>query len=150
MQSLPDGYQYPYTDWPLHVTLADVFAIGLAGQDVVGKLAAFASQQKPFTTTAGQDTFFGPNGETRVTLIDMSPELLALHNNLIDLLEDNGVVFNVPEYTRAGFLAHATVGSHGRLQQGDTVRFDSLTLIDMFPDQDPYQRKVLGTYTFVG
>jgi hypothetical protein len=37
------------------------------------------------------------------------------------------------------------VQKHARLNEGDAVTFNALTLIDMLPGEDPYQRKVLKT-----
>jgi 2'-5' RNA ligase len=36
---LPDGHEYSMKDWPLHVTLADVFAIQGDPSDLLKKLA---------------------------------------------------------------------------------------------------------------
>lgn len=148
MEPLPDGTEYSRFEWPLHVTLADVFAIDLAGQNIMQKLTLFAARQKPFATTAGDDALFGPNRQTRVTLLQTTLKLQSLHDRLIDLLAENGATFNSLQFTKSGFKPHATVGSHGRLNTGDTVHFSALTLIDMFPDHDPHNRRVLGTFKF--
>lgn len=146
IEPLPDGTEYSRFEWPLHVTLADVFAVDLAGKDVLRKLADFATSQQPFATTADHDDFFGPDKQTRVTLLRSTPELQTLHNGLINLLTENDAVFNTPEFTKTGFKPHATVGSNGRLQPSETVHFNALTLIDMFPDKDPHNRRVIGTF----
>jgi hypothetical protein len=36
----------------------------------------------------------------------------------------------------------------GQLQIDDIVTFDSITLVDMFPDENPCQRRILGTVHF--
>lgn len=146
MQPLPDGTEYSRFEWPLHVTLADVFAVDLTGRGMMQQLADYAASLQPLTTTAGDDALFGPKHQTRVTLLRNTPQLQSLHDGLIDLLTKNGATFNTPEFTKSGFKPHATVGSTGRLHTGDTVHFNALTLIDMFPDHDPHNRRVLGTF----
>jgi len=61
------------------------------------------------------------------------------------LLEQGDLKLNDPQLAREGFLSHATVQKHARLNKGDRVTFNALTLIDMFPDENPYQRRVVKT-----
>jgi len=41
-------------------------------------------------------------------------------------------------------LPHSTVQSYKRLNKGDEVIFSALSIVDFFPDKDPYQRKILA------
>lgn len=148
LEDLPEKFEYDWKSWPLHVTIADVFAIDWPVDMLCSKLKELASQQSPFTTTALNDEFFGPNKEVRVVLIDKTKQLAQLHADAVQLLEPGGVIFNNPQYRGEGFLPHSTVQSHVRLHQGDTVSFNALSIIDMFPNNDPYRRKVITTIPF--
>lgn len=101
--------------------------------------------QPPILAKVVADEWFGEDKNVHVMLLEKPDELQALHDRIIDLLETHGVAFNHPEYTRGGFVAHSTVQKSKRLQFGETVAFDAVTLIDMFPDENPYRRKVLGS-----
>ena len=61
------------------------------------------------------------------------------------MLEKGDLKLNDPQFAGTGFVPHSTVQKHARLHEGDQVIFDALTIIDLFPDDNPYQRKVLKT-----
>jgi len=148
LEPIPEGTEYDWREWPLHVTIADVFAINWDASILLEKLSEFAQDHPSATAVVGDDTFFGPEKQTRVALLRASPELLALHTDVVNLLKQGGVVFNHPEFTERGFLPHSTVQAHARVNKGDTVTFDALTLIDLFPHEDPYRRKIIKTIPF--
>ena len=143
LEDTPEGAEYSANEWPLHVTIADTFSIDWQGGKLLDKLTELLARHKTALSKASRDEYFGPKKETQVTLLDMSQDLLDLHNDLINFLKKAGALFNDPQYSGSGFRAHATVQSHARLQAGDLVKFNELTLIDMFPKGDPYQRKLL-------
>ncbi|HEY5805959.1 MAG TPA: 2'-5' RNA ligase family protein [Candidatus Saccharimonadales bacterium] len=135
--------EFDTADWPLHVTLADVFATDRAGTTIEAKLAEMLAAQPPVATVAGKETTLGT---TSVVLLDKNKALLELHDHLITLLEANGAVFNAPEFTREGFLPHCTVQRTGRLQNGDRLKIDTIALVDMFPDNNWQRRKVISIF----
>lgn len=148
LEDLPEGFEYDWKNWPLHITIADVFAIDWSVDTLTTKLKETLSNQSPFTASVLNDEFFGPNREVRVTLINKTAELTQLHLQVVQLLEEGSVVFNNPHYNGDGFLPHSTVQSHMRLHQGDIVTFNALSIVDMFPDNDPYRRKIIKTIPF--
>lgn len=91
--------------------------------------------------------FFGDQGQVQVVLLNRSDSLVELHQDVLTTLEDGGLKLNDPQFARDGFLPHATVQKHARLNKGDRVQFTALSIVDMFPDEDPYKRKVLRTIT---
>lgn len=135
------------TDWPLHVTLADVFAIDRDKTNIEAKLAELLAGQPHVITHV---TKAATLGITPVVLLERSKDLIALHIRIADLLEMNGAKFNSPEFARKGFLSHSTVQARGQLDVGDKVSIYSLTLIDMFPDGDWQRRKILSTFGLQG
>lgn len=142
LEDRPVGYEFTSTDWPLHSTIADTFAVNYTDKLIV-RLKQLASTHKPIQVTAAHDDFFGQQQETQVTILNMNDEILNLHQEIIELLENAGATFNSPQYNKEGFRAHATAQSHARLNEGDSVIFDNLTIVDMFPGKNPYMRKIL-------
>ena len=141
------GDEFEMTDWPIHVTVADVFAIDRRGNDIDTKLAELLAKQPPVTTHATEEATLGT---TPVVLAERNDNLLALHTRIVDLLASNHAEFNTPKFTREGFLPHCTTQKVGRLNSGDELKIDTVTLVDMFPNDDWQQRKVLRTFKLQG
>jgi 2'-5' RNA ligase len=144
LEEMHEGAEYPSSQWPLHVTVADTFAVGWKATDLSEKLSLLSDRHAPSVVTAAHDEHFGPERQTQVTILKVNDELTALHYDVVALLEDAGAVFNNPQYTREGFRAHITVQPHARLDEGDYVMLDNLAIVDMFPREDPYLRKVIS------
>lgn len=138
-----DGLQFPMSAWPLHITLADTFAIDRQTTDIDAKLTALLSQIDAASTRAAENATLGT---TPVVLLEKTPSLLVLHLGIISLLEENGAIFNHPEFTKAGFLPHSTVQKDTRLYAGNHIVIDSISLVDMFPNGDWQQRKIITTF----
>jgi 2'-5' RNA ligase len=147
-EDVPEGTEFSWRDWPLHSTIADVFAIDWNASRMAKELASALVHHPTASSTAMDDTFFGPNQETRVVLLEKTESLVRFHNDVLNVLENGGYKPNNPEFARAGFLPHSTVQKHARLTKGDVVQFNALSIIDMFPNDDPYQRKILATIKF--
>ena len=144
-EDIEDGYEYSSNNWPLHSTVVDTFAIEWSVDDMIARLTELLSEQLIANLEAENDTFFGESGQVQVTLLRRTDSLMKLHLDVIALLEEGGLVLNDPQFARDGFLPHATVQKHSRLDKGDKVRFTALGIIDMFPNEDPYMRQVLKT-----
>ncbi len=149
LEPMNEGDEYTVPDWPLHVTLADVFAIDWSEEELITNYTNEFSKYRSVRTSADNDDWFGKNKQVQVTLLTMNKDLINLHTNVINFLKKGNVRFNAPHVTEKGFKAHATVQSNMRLNKGDTVTIDSLTIIDMFPNNDAYRRKVLKTVQFI-
>ena len=140
-----EGFEYSSDNWPLHSTIVDTFAINWSVNEMVAQLTELLCRHAPAYSTAEEDRLFGENGDIRVTLLDRSESLVALHLNVVTALERGRLILNDPQFARDGFLPHTTVQKHARLNKGDKVRFTALSIIDMFPDADAYKRRVLKT-----
>ena len=147
---LPDGAEFSMQDWPLHVTMADVFKIDASPEEVLGGLGAALATVSPFVVTVTGEDWFGPDRSVHVRLLDKTRELERLHEICVATLEPFGVVFNAPQYMRDGFKPHSTVRADESLAVGESVWFSQLTLIDMFPDADPAKRRIVGNVAFGG
>jgi hypothetical protein len=144
-EDLPEGTQFSSSSWPLHSTIVDTFAIDWDISTMVKKLEELLSAHEQAKSVAEESEFFGPEKEIQVVLLQKTNDLVKLHGDVVDLLEMGGLKLNDPQFARKGFLPHSTAQKHARLNKGDTVIFDALTLIDMFPNEDPCQRKALKT-----
>ena len=146
LEPLEVNAEFTMADWPLHITLADVFAINLEAA-IEQKLASLIGSTPSITLSASGDSILGA---TKVVLIEKNDELQNLHNHIVALLELKGAMFNIPEFTRSGFLPHSTIQKSGRLHEGDTIDISSVSLIDMFPDENWQRRKVLTNFKLRG
>ncbi len=142
---LPPGFEFATKNDPLHITLADVFAININGKRLFSILKKILEGADSFYVTAGSEADFGLKGETRVVLINPSNELHALHEAIFKMLIKNGAVFNNPQFQSDGYHPHSTIQKSGRLYTNQRVKIDKLSLVDMFPDGDGLKRRVKGT-----
>lgn len=142
-EDVPEGTQFSASNWPLHSTIVDTFAIDWDVPTLVKDLERLLGLHKQASSVAMEDAFFGPEKQTHVVLLQKTDSLVKLHYDVIELLEGGGLKLNDPQFARNGFLPHSTVQKHARLNKGDKVNFNALALIDMFPDENPYERKVL-------
>ena len=138
------GSEFDMADWPLHVTLADVFSINLEGSNIELKLQELLSTQRIVSSITVKETVLGT---TKVLVIEKTAELNVLHTNIVNLLEDNGAIFNNPEYTREGFLPHCTIQKTQKLHTAQQVEITTIALIDMFPNENWQQRKVISLFS---
>jgi hypothetical protein len=145
LENMKEGTKYASNNWPLHSTIVDTFAIDWDVPTMVSKLTELLKQHEPATSVAQEDEFFGPEKQIQVVLFEKTDSLVKLHHDVAELLEQGGLQLHDPQFAREGFRPHATVQKHTRLKKGDAVTFNALTIIDMFPDEDPYQRKALHT-----
>lgn len=150
LQPITDGAEFTVGHWPLHTTLVPNFAVSLETEQLPGKVARLLSRHQPLQTIAEDDAYFGPEKQTRVTLLRLTAELSDLHHNLVALLKVSGAVFDEPQYLEKGYRPHATVQEDIRLHKGDTIRIEKLSLVDMFPHHDIRGRKVLQTFAIGG
>lgn len=144
-EGMLEGAQFSSSDWPLHTTIADTFAIDWDVPTMIKRLEELLATHAQATSVAEDDHFFGPEKQTQVVLLQKTDSLVKLHYDVIALLQQGGWKPNDPQFSKEGFLPHATVQKHARLNKGDEVAFNALTIIDMFPNKDAYQRKVIKT-----
>jgi 2'-5' RNA ligase len=145
---LDEGYEFHRTEVPLHITLAGVFAIGDKSEEIYAKLSDLLIDQDSFTVTAGEDVLWGENNDLRVVLIEKSKEMSLLLMKIYEHLLFNGAIFKEPQYEGQGHISHSTVQKTGRLNKGDKVLINKVSLVDMFPNNDGMRRRIAGTVKF--
>lgn len=146
--TLPDGYEYAKADWPLHVTLSDVFSITGSLDDLFTNLRTQLFSFKPFITTVIGEGRFGDDRSVRVMLLNRTRELQQLHLAIVALLERYGAQFNNEAYIREGYMPHSSIRKGMMLEVGDEVYFNSVSVIDLFPYGRNDTRKILRTIRF--
>lgn len=146
LEPIADGTEFDAKHWPLHVTLVSNFVVDRKAAGLFEQLAELAAIERIVTTTAGDDDYFGPQKQVRVTTLVMTPELRSLHNRIITLLKNNDAIFDASQYQEEGYRAHATVQLLKRLHKGDLVVIDELTIVDMFPNDDIDRRRTMKTF----
>jgi hypothetical protein len=142
---IEEGYEYSSDNWPLHSTVLDTFAMQWTIDEMIAKLTESLKHHEMAHSEAGDDRFFGENGQVQAVLLSRTDSLTKLHLDVLAILENGKIVLNNPQFARDGYVPHVTVQKQVRLNRGDIVRFTALSIVDMFPNNDPYVRKVLKT-----
>jgi 2'-5' RNA ligase len=150
LTSMVVGDRFITREWPLHVTLVQVFATGATPAEIGRCLAEVADGAPAITVVAGDDEDFGPSRSIPVTVIEPSPALDALHSGCLAALETFAPVYENPEYMAAGYRPHVTVKRHGRVTAGDVVELRQIALVDMEPGQRDGGREVLAVAVLGG
>jgi hypothetical protein len=145
LEPVAEGTRFSSSSWPLHSTVVDTFAIDWDVPTMIKHLQKLLAGHVEAHSVAEGDAHFGSVKQTKVVLLRKTDDLIKLHYDVIELLGNGNLRLNDPQFARQGFLPHATVQKHAQLHKGDDVIFDALTLIDMFPNSDPHQRRVLKT-----
>lgn len=140
-----EGTEFEYTDFPLHVTLAGVFATDKTGNQLANELAKILKDEHAIKIEGDQKAAFGPYHNIPVMKVKKSPQLMALYARIYEFLADTGVTYNSPEYHGEGYQPHVTNQKSGYLQEGEQKILKSISLIDMYPDNDGYKRRVVKT-----
>jgi len=145
-ETLNEGDEFSMQNWPLHTTLADVFAVDM-NQQVLDDIQKIFNEFKGIETNAiGERTFGDAEHLVNVVLLENTSMLQTCHDTFIDMLTKHGAVFNNPEFTHDGFIPHSTIQMDKRLQIGDMVQLDKLAIVDMFPNNNLQQRKIHKIY----
>lgn len=143
---IEEGSKFPADAFPLHITLLGVFAIDYDGQTLAEMLADELRDQKAVPITVGPMVRLGPNGDVEAMSIKKTDEIVGLHKRLYRLISSAGAVFNDPQYQDDNYLPHSTnLKGHG-LTEGGQFELASLSLIDLYPDNDGRLRKVAKNF----
>lgn len=142
--------EFPYTEWPLHVTLLANFTISQPIETLIEKLELFAQETEPFEIMSDGEDLFGPNQNVAVSLIQPSESIRKLHADLVSITKSLGAEYDEPKFMGEGFRPHATkqVGSH--LADKQMLTLSNFTLVDMYPNNDINRRRTIKTYKLGG
>jgi hypothetical protein len=139
---------FPASDWPLHATMLDTFKTPWSLAILSQALADLAASTEPFESIAIQSALLGEARDVPVKLLKLRGGLITLHQELLKLAEAGSFIFNTPEFVGDGFLPHATDQADGEVQIGHKYLLEDISLVDMIPDGDHTQRRIIGTWAF--
>jgi 2'-5' RNA ligase len=134
--------------WPLHITLLANFTIGPELSRLQNQLAQYAASSKSIDLVADGEAQFGEQKNVAVSLIRPDQPIVTMHKKLLAITSEFGAVYDEPTFTNDGYRPHATIQSTARLHDGQIIRMDNFTLVDMFPHDDIGRRAVMQTYWF--
>lgn len=146
IKPIQPGYNFSSKEWPLHVTLLPNFIVGDSLEALVNNLEEVSRSITPFNIQVGGDENFGPNSEVLVSLIKPTAGILSLHSKLLAITKF--YMFDTPQYIGEGYRPHATKQANSQLVNGNHFMVDSMTLIDMYPNDDIERRKAVRTFYF--
>jgi hypothetical protein len=144
IDAVAEGQEFLRSDWPLHITLVrfDVRNDGDAAR--IAALAELPARQALGTVLAiGADDRFGRQGSVPVSLVGADPALQALHETLVQAVEQVSGRVASPHHTRQNFRPHVSHRGDRRLNPGDAVVLDQIALVDMAPDGNRTIRRIL-------
>ena len=144
----PRVTEWDSSSWPLHVTLADTFFVDWEQNKTLDQLSDLCKISTSFTVSTAEDILLGADRNIPARKLLDTVELVKLHTDIIAILTNSGAVFNNPEYTNAGFLPHITHQPDKNIPEDVLVAFDTLYIIDMFPDSNPDKRRLLHALSF--
>jgi 2'-5' RNA ligase len=87
LDDFPEGGEFYYTDFPLHVTLAGVFASELNGSQLGHALMDFLENERPVEVEVDRQEMFGPNKDIGVMLIKQNAELMGFYKRFFQCLD---------------------------------------------------------------
>jgi hypothetical protein len=88
-------------------------------------------------------------GDIKVTVLEESKEFRKMLNNVQQALINNGALFNEPEYLGDGFKPHVTFQRNAKLEVGNNKQITSVSLVDMFPNGNFEQRRIIATLRLI-
>lgn len=145
LEDIAEGSEFHYTEFPLHITLAGVFAVEKIEEDLVAELSNLLKDTHPISVEASRKDMFGPDKNIAVMRIAPTPDLANLHNLIHSWLVSCDAIFNSPQYQGVGYLPHSTFQKSGKLIAGEKRVFTSISLVDLYPHNDGYKRKITKT-----
>lgn len=145
LEDIEEGAVFHYTDFPLHVTLAGVFAVEKTGYELAEELKRLLANRSSFVIEADEKAMFGAHEDISVMKIKKNTDLMSLYSDIYKWLENAGATYNSPEYQGAGYAPHSTFQKKSSLKPGEKRLLESVSLIDLFPNNNGHQRKIFKT-----
>jgi len=147
LESMEEGAEFLPSEFPLHITLAGVFAINNTGTVLSEKLLELLAHQTAFQAFTDTDEYFGPNKDIYVMKLQKTPELMSLYHKIHDTLNQLGATFNEPQYEVDGYIPHSTVQKNVRLSTNQVISVNTVAIVDLFPNGDGHKRKIFKIIT---
>ena len=146
IEPVEQKFNFSCKKWPLHTTLLPNFVISDSLDELIAKLSKVSEATKPFDFKVGDDARFGLSGEVLVSLIEPEPAILSLHYKLLAITEH--YKFDTPHYIGDGYRPHITKQANKKLIRGKSYSLNSITLVDMYPNNDIQRREIIKNFYF--
>lgn len=141
LDSIRLGDEFAASDWPLHITIVGVFAIDW-NDKYFSEFANLIASYRAFSSKTTSIEYFGLKQEIKVRLVKPNENLQMLHTDIAKFVLGHGGSFNDLHYQFDGFRPHATMRGD-QPDENCEITFDTLALIDMFPDGNHTRRKII-------
>jgi 2'-5' RNA ligase len=139
-----EGTEFAASAIPVHVTLLGNFRVECELPDVVRAIRASAGRL-PVEAVTAEPARFGAAADIPVTLVGPTPELLAMHEALLDALHRLGAIADEPQYTGAGFRPHITWAGGTPVEPEQRYLLESVSVVDLAPGGNDHERRVVAT-----
>ncbi len=147
LEPVEEGFEFLSSDWPLHFTIDGGFTYDHPLQELIDSIEKVAITTKPFYIAAQNEEDWSTDyGSVKVVLLKPIPVLMKFHQEVLETTLRGGANYMNPEHEGAGYIPHCTIQKHIRLKPGERRLVDNITIIDMFPADDAYRRKVVKVF----
>ncbi|OHB19795.1 MAG: hypothetical protein A2854_04065 [Parcubacteria group bacterium RIFCSPHIGHO2_01_FULL_56_18] len=117
----------------LHCTLVPTFESRFTADWLIPHIEnVLVEIKEPMSLTAVQRALFGKNGERLVYELEDTGELRALHENLCNALEKNGLARILGRYSRENYKPHISDGKNICFPPGVEWVASRVRLVEMF------------------
>lgn len=144
IESQTIGSTFNSGKWPLHVTIIPNFEIKWDYKKLNSELEAVVNSCSQVRTVANTDDLFGPDKDIPVTRLELRPELAKIHTTIVEFLENNDAKFELPIILKENYKPHITIQGSARVNTGDSINIDELSIVDKEVGGNSSLRKVLG------
>lgn len=150
LEDYPVGYEFTGENIPLHLTHVDSFVVDLSTEELAAKLQSALSKQQSFSVTALKDELYGTDKDIPVTVLELSPELQALHIKIMDMLQSEGALLKNPQFHGEGFKPHVSIYGTRRIAIGDDILIKDVSIAAKLSEEEDATRQILATVSFEG
>jgi len=140
--------EFESSDWPLHITLVGNFLLDKTEGELIVRLGNTAVNIESIDVRIGDDTLFGPSEDIPVSLVEESTEIMNLQRQLVDSLSALDPKYYTPEIVLDRYRPHVTIQKSARLNKGQSVNVNNMTLVGLSLNGDPNKRRVIKTFNF--
>ena len=144
-EDIPDGYEFNELNTPLHLTHVDVCEVDFEPTEFVSKLREHLSNSASFYVTPIEDTFFGPNKDIPVTLIDLNPDLKAFHEQIMGFLQSHSAVLDNPQFHNERYSPHISIYGQRRVPLGQPITIKSVSIGNKQTDIENPSNRIIAT-----
>jgi 2'-5' RNA ligase len=131
LERMPAGASFSRREWPAHVTLASNFVVVEPADEIARAVASAIRGVWPLRVRFGGQAMFGARHDVPVQLVE-SPEVVALHDRLADLLETfQGFAARDPRHWRRGYRPHMTHVPTLSVEAGDVRELRCIALAEL-------------------